>query len=208
VRELAKTSNRKENKMALSALLEKNAVSKKPAAKKNAAPAVELSDDLKDAVDAYAKAKVEEKNAKAAMELHGSKVIAAVREIQDKDGFSGNYKKSYDVAGKESKVKFVATDKFSVASDDAHLLEDVLGDKFAELIKTKYVVTLKPEVLADEKLSKELEKLMGDKFDKFFNVVKSLETADDFDAKIYGAVDADGLNDVRTFVKQNKPSLR
>jgi len=194
--------------MALSSLLEKSAVSKKPAAKKSSSPSIEVSNDLKVAIDAFNKAKVEKKNAEAAMEINGSKVIAHVREVQDKDGFSGKYAKSYDVAGVNSKVKFVSADKFSIASDDEHLIADILADKFSEFIKTKFSVTLKPSVLESEELSKELENLMGAKFNEFFDVVKSLSPCDDFDAKVYSAVDADHLSDLRNFVKQNKPSLR
>lgn len=194
--------------MALTALLEKNATAKKPAAKKNAALALSVPAEVKVAVDAFNAAKVEKKNAEAKMVLHGEVVMNHVRPIADADGFKGAFKNSYDVPGETGKVKVVYANKFSINPEDKNLIAEILGAKFAELIKEKYQVTLKQEVLEDEEKSAELERLLGDRFAEFFDVTKSLAVAADFDEKIYGAVNRDELTDLRNFVKQAKPSLR
>jgi hypothetical protein len=194
--------------MALTALLEKNATAKKPAAKKSSAPSLDAPAEVKAAVDAFNKAKVAEKNAKAEMALHGEKIMSHVRPLADADGFKGSFKNSYDVPGNDGKVKVVYANKFSINPEDKNLIADILGAKFAELIKEKFVVTLKQEVLEDEEKSAELERLMGEKFAEFFDVTKSLVVASDFDEKVYGAVNRDELADLRNFVKQAKPSLR
>ena len=80
--------------MALTALLEKNATAKKPAAKKSSAPSLDAPAEVKAAVDAFNKAKVAEKNAKAEMALHGEKIMSHVRPLADADGFKGSFKNS------------------------------------------------------------------------------------------------------------------
>ena len=172
--------------MSLTSLLEKNAVVKKPVAKKSKAPSIELPAELKVAVDKVNEAKVAKENAESEIELYGSKIISHVREVQDRDGRASNYSKSYDVAGEKEKssLKVVFANKFSIAAEDEHLIEEILGDKYPELIETKYVVTVKAEVLKDAKLSKKLETLLGAEFNTFFDVVKSLVVVKDFDEKI------------------------
>lgn len=194
--------------MALSALLEKSAVDKKPAAKKAKAPALEAPAEIKVAVDAFNEAKAEKKNAEAKMALHGEKIMSHVRPIADADGFKGAFKNSYDLAGEKGTVKVVYANKFSINPEDKNLIADILGDKMPSLIKEKFAVTLKAEVLENEELSNELERLLGAKFNEFFDVTKSLVVVSDFDEKVYGAVNADELGDLRNFVKQAKPSLR
>ena len=50
--------------------------------------------------------------------------------------------------------------------------------------------------------------LLGDKFAEFFDVSSVFKTKADFDEKVYNKVKDSKLAEVRTLVKQNKPSIR
>jgi len=188
--------------------LEKTKVEKPKKAKSKGSASVEAPAEVKEAIDDFNTAKAEKKKAEAKMKKHSPVIINYVKDIQDKDGFDGEYHKSYDVEGNETKVKFVTSNRFSIKNEDEHLIQDILGDKFSLLIKKIFTVTLKPEVMKDRNLQKELMERMGDRFADFFESVPSLVPVDDFDKRIYEEVDEDELNDLRTFVKQASPSLR
>ena len=163
------------------------------AIKKSAAPApkpkskasvayLAVSKAVSDAVDKFQAAKKAKKEAEAEMSFNESIVIDAVRPVQDKDGFNNNYKKSYSIKGNTN-------------------------DEF--LIEEKVTVTLKVEIFADEERQEELMKLLGEKFNEFFDVTTKLAVADDYDKNVYAVVnDQDKLDKVRTFVKPYKAALR
>ena len=69
-------------------------------------------------------------------------------------------------------------------------------------------MSLKAEVFENEEMQKKLMKLLGDNFNDFFNVTSKLITKKDFDKNVYDKVDKSKLDEVRTLVKQNKPSIR
>ena len=181
---------------------------KKSKARKKTTPILDNAPaDVKDAVDHYVEHKKLMKEHKAEMDAAGDAIIDYAETERDKDGFAGNFSKSYDVHGNKEEVKFVTSNRYSVNADDEELLTELLGGKFAELFETLFNVELKDEVLKDEKLQKELMDLIGDKFSKFFTTTKTLRVADDFDKKIY-LLDEDDVNSLRSIVKQYKPSLR
>ncbi len=181
---------------------------KKSKARKKTTPILDNApNDVKSAVDHYVENKKLMKEHKAEMDAAGDAIIDYAETERDKDGFAGNFSKSYDVHGDKEEVKFVTSNRYSVNADDEELLTELLGGKFAELFETLFNVELKPEVLADEKLQGELMKLIGDKFSKFFTSTKTLRVADDFDKKIY-LLDEDDVASLRSIVKQYKPSLR
>lgn len=182
---------------------------KKSKARKKTTPILDNAPaDIKDAVDHYVEHKKLMKEHKAEMDAAGDAIIDYAETERDKDGFAGNFSKSYDVHGNKEEVKFVTSNRFSVNADDEELLTELLGvGKFAELFETLFNVELRDEVLKDEALQKELMDLIGDKFSKFFTTHKTLRVAADFDSKIY-LLDEDDVNSLRSIVKQYKPSLR
>lgn len=167
----------------------------------NAPPEVKLS------VDDYMKHKKLMNEHKAEMDLHGDIIIDYAEDKRDKDGFTGNYSKSYKINGNTDEVKFVTSNRYSLNADDEELLREMLAGKFAEFIEENFNVELKPEVLESEELQNELMSLIGDKFSKFFTTTKTLRVVDDFDRKIY-LLDENDVKNLRTIVKQYKPSLR
>ena len=190
------------------------------AIKKSAAPApkpkskasvayLAVSKAVSDAVDKFQAAKKAKKEAEAEMSFNESIVIDAVRPVQDKDGFNNNYKKSYSIKGNTNDAKYVTQNRASIASEDADEIKNMLGSDYEFLIEEKVTVTLKAEIFADEERQEELMKLLGEKFNEFFDVTTKLAVADDYDKNVYAVVnDQDKLDKVRTFVKPYKAALR
>lgn len=177
---------------------------------KSKVPVLETPDDIKQHVDRYVEAKQAEKVAKAEKEDAGDTLISFVSPYQDKDGFKGDFRHSYGIPGTDgNQVKYVSSNRFSINSEDAEQIREILGDSFDELIDEGSQVNLKPEVLEDEALQDELMELVGDRFAEFFETVTQLSVKDDFDKNVYRAVDEEKrLAELRTFCRPYKPSLR
>lgn len=181
-----------------------------PAAKKSSMPIIEITDsNVSSAIADFIDAQGREKSAKADKEFAGATVIEHVRAIQDKKALKGDFHKSYQVKSDSGNVKFVTADKFSVNDEDEDNLKNLLGESYDSLLEEKVSVTLKAEIFEDEKKQTELMNLLGDKFAEFFDVNTKLQAVKGFDEKIYQAVDSQAkLDEVRTYAKQNKPSVR
>lgn len=181
---------------------------KKSTARKKGMPILDNAPkDVKESVDAYVESKRLMKEAKADMDFNADIIIDYAEDERDKDGFNGNFSKSYAIHGNGEEVKFVTSNRYSLNADDEEVLATLLADKFDELIESDFSVELKPEVLENEELQAELMELIGDKFAMFFTTRKTLRVADDFDRKIY-LLSEKKVKNIRAFVKQYKPSLR
>lgn len=169
-----------------------------------------VADDVKKAIDALQMAKKAKKEAEAEINFHGGIIIKALNEIQDSDGFKGKFQSSYDIKGDTETAKFVATNKATVSLNDKESIEKLVGESgFAELFEERLTVSLKPEVLESDELQKEADSfLTPERIAKFFNVVSSLAIAQDYVENVYKHVDESKLAQLRTLVKQAKPSIR
>lgn len=190
--------------------LDKSKVDKKPAAAKSSAGTVDAPDNIKKAVDRFNKAKAEMKKAEAEMRATEPEIIDFVRAIQDAAGFADEFKKSYDVDGEETKIKYVTQNRYSISGDDVAEIKKMLGEAFDVLFSTDYDVIMRSEVLKDPELQAQLMKLLkgGELFDKFFYTHVTVKAEKDFDSKIYKHVTESKLAELRVFVKQYKASLR
>jgi len=189
--------------------LDNTTVEKKTATKSKSSVEVKSTKEVKKAVDDYNKGKKMSKEGEALMKSAGPVVINFVKIIQDKDGYKSDFRKSYDVPGGDSKVKYVSSNRYSIKTDDETMITEILGDNFSKLIEKTRTVTMKSSVLKDPVLQKLfLDKLGKENFAKFFETVTSLSPVEDFDKKIYNVLDTDELQDLRTFMKPYKPSLR
>lgn len=205
-----KTKKEKENKMSKFMNAVKNTKVEKTTAtkKKKSAPVINPSEDIKEKVDLLINAKADLAKAKANIALAEPEIINVAREVQEKDALAGNFRKSYEVLGNgNNTIKFVTANKFSIAENDVEDLEEVLGDKFEEMIETSYTVKLKSDIFADEEKQDELMNLLGDKFDEFFETVTHHKVCEDFDKKLYD-LDTETREEVKELAKQAKPSLR
>ncbi len=191
--------------------LNTNKVTKTTTAKKSSMPIIEVTDqDVEESITAFIDAQSREKSAKADKEFHATNIVSHVRPTQDENAFNGNFSKSYQVKSDVGTVKFVTADKFSINNDDKPEFEKLFGKKnFDTLMEEEFTVTLKPDVFLNEEKQNELMDLLGDKFNEFFDVDTKLKTKGNFDQNVYGVVKTQSkLDEVRTFAKQNKPSIR
>lgn len=189
--------------------LETNKKTKSVGAKKKTMPTVEFSDkEMNTAVSEFLKSRQVEKEAKAEKEFHSNFIVEKVRTIQDENAFNGEFSKSYEVKTSVGSVKFVTADKFSVNPNDEKEIRNLLGNEFDSLMEEKVEVKLKESVMNNTELQKKLMKLIGNNFDEFFEVTSTLTTKEGFDEKVYEKVDKSKMDELRTYVKQSKPSIR
>lgn len=178
--------------------------STKPTADVDAATAVQ--------VDQFVTNKAELARLEAEQLDLATAIVDVVRPQQDSLAYSGSFTKSLDVPGKESKVVYVTSDRFSVPQDDETLNEirKLVGKKYEEFFETKATISLKSTVTKDEKLLNKIasacEKAgldLGSIFDKVDKVVAK----DDLDLHQYD-LPAEKLPTFRALVKQSKPALK
>ena len=191
----------------MNAVKKSNKVEKAPAKKKSTGATINPSDTIKESVDELVAAKKSLAVAKADISALEPEIIDVAREVQNTDALKGNFRKSYDVRGHESTIKFVTANKFSIAEDDIKDLSELLGDEFENMVETSYTVKLKAEVFDDDELSDELMALLGDKFETFFETVTHRKVCTDFDKKLYN-LDDETREDVKELAKQAKPALK
>ena len=180
-------------------------------AKKSSVPMLEATAEVKEAVDLYIEAKEREKIATAEKEASGVIITDFVRPIQDGDGFKGAFRNSYGVPGTKPgyKVTHVTQNKYSINAEDAPKIQEILGEEnFGEMMDQTFSVVLKPGVFLDKELQADLMDMVGDRFTDFFDTVTSLKVKEGFIQRIYTAVPEDKLDDLRTFCKPYKPTLR
>ena len=191
----------------MNAVKNSDKVEKAPAKKKATGSVINPSDSIKESVDKLVKAKKCLLVAKADIASLEPEIIEVAREVQTDDALKGNFRKSYEIRGNDSTVKFVSANKFSIAEDDVTDLKAALGDDFDNLITTSYDTRIKAEVYTNEELSDELMELLGDRFSDFFETITSRKVCEDFDKKLFD-LDPDVREDVKELAKQAKPALR
>jgi hypothetical protein len=164
--------------------------------------------DIQVAIEDFSAAKKEKKAAEARMEKHEGSILSHCQGIYDKNGFSGKFSKSFHIGNENNSVNFVTANRFSVASADVGIVKEILGESADALIKTEHEVKIKSAIFTDKDLQKKLMDLVGENFAEFFETVTTYSVVEDFDSKIFSALDTEGINNLRQFVKQSKPSLR
>ncbi len=199
-------------KQTFKSMLEDQAVPESSTPKKSKSVSKLIADaSLAPIVDAYLVEKKKKADAEAGMKTSGNVLIERITTEQDTEGFEGYHHKSFDVPGKkDNRVKVVTADKFSINAEDEGEIKKLLGKKGYEAnIEETYNISLKPEVLEDEKLQAELMELIGpENFARFFSTTKKLSTVKGFDARVYQAISEDKLPELRTFIKPTKPSIK
>lgn len=190
-------------------VLAKTAKAKPKIAKKSTMKQLTPPTKIRQMVDDFIKAKTVSKKCEAVMNTNGNIIREYAQKVQDTDGQAGQFAGSYQIMGNKESTKFITVNKFSINSDDKPEIQDILGDKYPQLIEEVYTVKLKPEIFADENMSAFLMELIGEHFSDFFDTVVSLKVKEGFNSAVYHAVDnAEELEVLRTFMKQNKASLR
>jgi hypothetical protein len=205
------TQNRRENMSAFDKMIG-SGKAKAATKKKGAAPEIVLPDELSDDLDTLLKAKADKKSAEARIAKAEKALIEYGVAIQDRDGLSGNYSGTYELAGgSDTRVKFITSDRFSVSQDEEvhEAIVDLVGDKYDDVIERKVSVSLRPKVFKDKDLQKLVTDLVGDHFDELFETSSKLVAKPGLKESIFDiAGDKDTLADLRDLLPQVKPSIR
>ena len=161
--------------------------------------------------------KKKEKEARAERETIEAELIDYVMPIQIKDGFDGDYHKSYYVEGITEKITYVSSDRFSTPKDeDIAELNELLGNKFADIIKQNVELKIRVAVFSNKALQKELMELMPkdadgnvDKavFAKFFEAQTNWTVVENFDQKRF-SLPKKLFEKIAVFLKQSKPAIK
>jgi hypothetical protein len=197
-------------KASFAAALKQTATVAPAKSKKTSVPTLaNVPEEIKAAVDRYIEASDQVKIHTAEKDASGAQVIEFVREAQDADGYAGRYRNSYGVPGISGKVvKFVSSNRFSIDATDADRLQEILGDKFVEMIDQRASVVLKAEVMENEALQEELMALIGERFADFFETKLALAVREGFDQQVFAVVKQEDLPELRTLCRPYKPALR
>jgi len=166
---------------------------------------------VKAAISNVIKAKTAKKKAESDIKVNEVPVIDFGNDLKDGRAFDGDYKKSYKIQGENEGevVTFVTANKFSHTPEDEEDLAEIMGEEnFDELMPQEYSIKVKEEVFADPKLQDFLMKQMGKRFEEFFEVETVRKVSADFDEQLYKKFDKETVTDIKTFVKQSKPSIR
>lgn len=131
---------------------------------------------------------------------------------QDSLAYKGTFTKSMSVAGVNSEVTYVTSDRFSVPQDEEVLkeLKKLVGAKFDDLFETKRNIAIKAEVISNEVLLNKIAKACesaGLSIAEIFDVGDKVVGKDGLDEKQY-QLTPEKLEVFRSLVRQNKPALK
>lgn len=184
-------------------------VTPKPAnGKKNGIRTLTPTERLRTVVDELVEWKKTKKEAEAEISTREINLIDYTQPIQEEDGFKGDYQKSYYLSGMKETVTFVTSDKFtSPTEDDIPILQDALGDRFAEFLKKETTISLKAGILENPVMMAELQKLIGSEFPKFFEAKQRWTVAEGVDKKRF-SLPKRIYDKLMAAIKQAKPALK
>jgi len=180
---------------------------KAPAKKADAAIIKDAPANVKADITALIAAKKKAKEAKSEITNAEKSILEFGRKNHDDEAFAGRFKKSRKIAGEgDDTVNFITANKWSFSPDDVDDIQEILGD--ADLIEKDYVVKINSEVFTDEAKQKELMELLGDRWNDFFETTVTYKVSENFDEAIYTELKPDGMADLKSLMKQSKPSIR
>jgi hypothetical protein len=189
-------------------MLAATATKVEPKAKKSSMPTLKATQEVAEAVDKYQESKVNYKQAEAAMGAAAEIITSFIRDHQDEEGYAGRYQGSYAVQGNRHQAKVIYANKFSINAEDESELARLLGEHYEGMIQKQFSVKLRAAVLEDADLQAELMELVGERFPDFFETTASLSVAEGFSREIYQAVPSEHIDELRTYARQYKPSIR
>ena len=179
--------------------------------KKSTKIAAEVNDEIKIAVDEVIRLKAKIKSLAQTLEDNETLVIDHVRPQQDEHARNGNFSKSFEVEGEKGSLVYTTSDKFSMPTDEDTLaeLKKLVGPKkYDEIVEIVRVVSIKSEVLKDDKLVNKIVGVLAKAgIDNIFDVVDKPVAVSGLDVKQY-ELPEDKLEIFRTLVKQAKASLK
>jgi hypothetical protein len=188
--------------------IQATATPKLPKSQKPKIPTLEPPEEIKQRVDEFQEQKEIMKGALGQMRFLENDIISLVAEIQDKEGFNGNFHNSYMVPGMKNKVTVVFAEKYSINPEDEPELKQILGENYDKLFRQEITVKLKDEILLSSTLQEKLMSLVGEHFAEFFESQISVVPVPNYKELVYRYTTPKKLEKLRVFVRQAKPSLK
>jgi hypothetical protein len=174
--------------------------------------AATVNDDIRLAVDNVIQVKAKIAELEASKIEAEDKIRSHVQTQQDELGYSGNYNKTFSVAGKLGEVSYVSSDKFSALKPEVQEeVQTLLGNNFDNCFTQIRTITLKPEAVENKDFIDKLMKALsaaGMDLQQAFDVSDVIKAKPDLDANVYKYVPKTKLASFRALVKQTKPSIR
>lgn len=198
------------NNLAFRDALSRTTVMNIPKGKEDRIPILTPPTKIAREVDNYNRAKKDKIDAENRMFSAGEEIIHYAKKIQDADGYNGDFHNSYQMEGthKDSSIKVIFTNKFSINHDDETQIRRIVGRRFDDLFEIKHSVILREEVFKEPELQEELMKRMGGRFAAFFTAVAELKVRKGFSKNIYTWLKPRVLQNLRIYVRQARPSLK
>jgi hypothetical protein len=174
--------------------------------------AAQVNTEISNKVDAFVANKAELARLEAENKDLESTIIGHVRPQQDDLGFNGSFTKSLVVAGKNSSVTYVTSDRFSVPQDEAAVAEikNVTGKLFGDMFESKRTISMKDTAAKNEEVLNKVAaacERAGLDIGDIFDVGDKLVAKDALDEKQY-QLKKDKLDQFRALVRQSKPALK
>lgn len=182
-------------------------------AKKSSKEIIPVSPELQGNIDNLLAAKKAKKVAESDIKKNESPVIEFGTEFQESRFFDkGDFEKSYKFGNDDNNVTFVTANKWSFDQADVGIIKEIIEDADGEvddlLEQDEPVVKFKSEVFSDPELQKELVKMVGKKFDRYFETIEGQwKVKEDFDKNVL-KLGKNAVEDVKVYMKKSKPSLR
>jgi len=126
-------------------------------------------------VDIAIAAKQSLENAKAEVSDFNSILIDAAKQSLEKSLNEGTFVKTVDISGSTAKIQIQFQDRYSALSDE---MEEPLKEIFEEKFPIMFKIN-DSEVLKTEKQN-ELKKILGDRYDAFFESTRTVVPTKDF----------------------------
>lgn len=182
---------------------------KKSKSKKDTGIITDAPAPVKNAIDKIIDAKKREKKAKSDRLANEAPVIEFFEGHRDSQALNSNFNKSYKIQGTtdDKVVNVVSANKWSFNDADIEEIAEILGEDLDSLLPPTYDIKVKPEIFENKEMQEALMEMVGDRFNEFFEVTKNRKPVEDFDKKIF-KLGKDGVDDLRVFMKQSKPSVR
>lgn len=172
---------------------------------------VEVNNDLKATIDDYVRNSTELKEIKVRVD-EGADVIRDFSSVEiEKLNTKGTKTKSILLESSDGSVRVTCTDKFSVKNipETENELKSILGSRFNDCCELVTKVTVKEEIIRNEKLLQALISKFSnlDEVSKFFEITKVVETKEGFDMEQYYKLTSSQREKLRAFITQSKPSV-
>jgi len=172
-----------------------------------------VSETVQTAIKAVISAKKAKKVAESNIKKNEPVVIDhGIRFQEDMFFDKSEFNKSYKFGDADDNVTFVTANKWGFEQGDVGIIHEIIEDADGSvedlMEQDEPIVKFKSEVFSDPVIQKELVKLVGKKFDRYFETIEGKwGVKEDFDKNVL-KLGPGAVEDLKVYMKKSKPSLR